>query len=520
MSRASRARRASRKKTARRSFRQVERPALFDVAAECDCPECSGAEFDPGQLIVELLAVAATLVDADDPLEAEVLGAMFVSLGAKAREAFEEALIDDFVPEFEARADVAALVMLLAIGAVAPGPGGKSATAAAGRLIDAGVAQPRWAAELAEPLTVTNSVRLYDTQGAASVLGCAFGRAGRSHAFLISVDNLACGAASEIIALDANQLPEALQIAQTCAHGFEIASEAISPADLRWHVENALDARAVHDLDEDSQPDDGADDGPGYPPMAALLRARMAGLPAPDKPPAAHRDDSRTALAALQASTQLAGSGAFLPGPANVGARRAPLRKLPAKRKKADRPAPVYQIKIGLRGTRPPIWRRLEVPGDISLAGLHHVIQVAFGWDDSHLHVFTTPYGDFGVANAELGRLADARVTLEQVAPDARSKISYTYDFGDDWEHDIVVEQILDLSATVSYPRCTGGRRAAPPDDCGGVWGYAELVEILGDPAHEEHDERLEWLGLDNAADFDPGRFDAGAVTATLSRMR
>jgi len=192
---------------------------------------------------------------------------------------------------------------------------------------------------------------------------------------------------------------------------------------------------------------------------------------------------------------------------------------LPAKRRKSDKPAPVYQLKVGLRGTKPPIWRRLEVPADISLARLHTVIQVAFGWDDSHMHAFETPYGNFGVADAELGHRAEAPVTLEQVAPAANSRLRYTYDFGDDWEHDVVVEKVLDRRGTAEYPRCTGGRRAAPPDDCGGVWGYAELVEVLGDPDHPEHEDRLEWLGLDDAAGFDPDRFDADAVTRALSNL-
>jgi hypothetical protein len=173
---------------------------------------------------------------------------------------------------------------------------------------------------------------------------------------------------------------------------------------------------------------------------------------------------------------------------------------------------------VGLRGATPPIWRRLEVPADISLDLLHRVIQIAFDWDDSHLHVFQTPYGQFGIADAELGHRAEAPVTLEQVAPTVRSTIRYTYDFGDDWEHDILVEKVLDRNNTHSYPRCTGGRRAAPPEDCGGVWGYANLTHSLTDPTHPDHDDMIEWLGLTHAAaDFDPAHFDAQTVTGALS---
>lgn len=170
-----------------------------------------------------------------------------------------------------------------------------------------------------------------------------------------------------------------------------------------------------------------------------------------------------------------------------------------------------------LRNTKPPVWRRLEMPADITLARLHTVIQVAFGWDDSHLHVFETPVGEFGAADSELGHRADGSVTLEQVAPGPRDKITYTYDFGDDWRHDILVETVLDPDNAVSYPRCTGGRRAGPPEDCGGVWGYANLIDVLADPTHPEHEDRLDWLGLDDASGFNPAAFDAASVTKTLS---
>ena len=100
------------------------------------------------------------------------------------------------------------------------------------------------------------------------------------------------------------------------------------------------------------------------------------------------------------------------------------------------------------------------------------------------------------------------------------ARFRYTYDFGDDWEHDILVEKMFDRDKAATCPRCTGGRRAGPPEDCGGIWGYADLEEILADPNHPEHEDKLEWLGLDDAAGFDPTGFDADAVTHALSRLR
>ncbi len=503
-------------------------PAVFGRPDECDCPACSGGSFDPQQLIDELIAAAADVVELDDPLEAEVMGAAFVSIGASAGEAFEEALVGGFIPAFEARATTEALAMLLAVAAVAEGRAGKEASAAADRLVEAGVSRPGWAAELAEPVTASDCCRLVDSQDTMSVLACSFHRVGRSHAIVLAADHTDCGAADHILVVDADQLPEALEMLRDSGHrsGLEITTETLDGAEFRWQVEKALDARAAHDsarpVDEpnDTPPDK---DGPGYPALALLVRARMNALPVPSKPAPPHEGEvGWPGPAALRMLAQFAGTGVGSSGAGRTAAarKRTAPAALPAKRRKSDRPAPVYQLKIGLRGTKPPIWRRLEVPADISLARLHTVIQVAFGWDDSHMHAFETPFGRFGVASAELGHRAEAPVTVEQVAPAAKSRLGYTYDFGDDWEHDIVVEKVLDRTDTVVYPRCTGGRRAAPPDDCGGIWGYDELVEILSDPDHPEHEERLEWLGLDDAAGFDPDRFDPDAVTRALSTLR
>lgn len=232
-------------------------------------------------------------------------------------------------------------------------------------------------------------------------------------------------------------------------------------------MERALDARAVHDSELPQSDLDGLhdDDGPGYRALAALLRVRMDALPVPDAPMPSHAHDADSAEQMLA--------------------------RLPAQREKSAGPAPTYQVKVGLRGAKPPIWRRLLVPADISLARLHTVIQVAFGWDDAH---------------------PEAKVTLEQVAPDVKAKIGYTYDFGDDWRHDVLVEKILDPEDSAGSPRCTGGRRAAPPEDCGGIWGYAALTEILADPTHPGHEDMLEWLGLESPAEFRPDAFDAAEV--------
>ena len=510
--------------------RRTAPPDVPDGAGGCGCPACSGGDFDPQWLIDELLAGAGDLVESEDPLDAEVVGAGFVSIGAPAGEAFKELLIGEFIPQFEARASSQALAVLLAIGSVAQGRAGKAASVAADRLVQGGVSRPVWADELDEPVTVADCWRLCDSEGTASMLACSFYRAGRSHAVVISVDHLDCGAADDILLLDGEELPKALQVIRASGRdsGLEITAEALAAAEFRWQVEKALDARAVHDadapLDEDMTDLPVDEDGPGYSALAVLVRARMNALPVPSEPAAPHRDEGhgRVGLTAQQMLAQLAGNaGSPSGGGVPIALRgRTVEAALPPKRKKSDQPAPVYQLKVALVGAKPPIWRRLEVPADISLARLHTVIQAAIDWHDTHLHVFETPSGSFGTTDADLGHRDEAPVTLEQVAPAVNSRLRYTYDFGDEWVHDILVEKALDRDQAATYPRCTGGRRAAPPEDCGGIWGYAELVEVLNDSTDPEHQDRLEWLGIDSASDFAPDRFDAEAVTRELSVLR
>jgi Plasmid pRiA4b ORF-3-like protein len=484
-------------------------------------------------MLGELLDGVATLAECEDPLDAELLGAAFVAMVTVTGDELVPAFVQALVPQIEARPSGSALALLTAIESVASGTQeqvAKAASAAAGRLAAAGIPRPWWADELAEPVQIGDCLRLYDTQGTMSVLVGSFRRAGRGHAVMVIVDQQGCGAAEDIFVLDADRVPEALDDIRKGgrADGLDIRTQALDAAELRWYLEDALDARAVHDGEEPAAAaaemvDDDGEDGPPYPVLALLVRARLAGLPAARKPAGArghHEDADADAAPLLEALASImggAGNGAGFGG-LRFG-RPAPI-KLPAKRKKADGPAPIYQIKVGLRGAKPPIWRRLLVPADVSLARLHDIILAAFGWHGGHMHVFETPYGQFGRADRELGHRAEGPVTVEQVAPRVKDKIRYTYDFGDNWDHEIVVEKVLDRDPALTYPRCTHGRRAAPPDDCGGIWGYEELVEVLADPRHPEHEERLEWLGVDDASQFDPSRFDAEAVNQVLAKLR
>jgi hypothetical protein len=164
----------------------------------------------------------------------------------------------------------------------------------------------------------------------------------------------------------------------------------------------------------------------------------------------------------------------------------------------------IVQIKVKLLGVaKPPVWRRLQLRADTRLDHLHEILQAALGWENYHMHVFSFGDEEFGNPNPELGFSDERQVTLGELI-DLGARFRYTYDFGDDWEHEITVEDLLDADPDTHYPVLVAAKGACPPEDCGGRWGYANLREILAHPDHDEHQEMLEWLGVDNASEFDP----------------
>jgi len=178
---------------------------------------------------------------------------------------------------------------------------------------------------------------------------------------------------------------------------------------------------------------------------------------------------------------------------------------------------PVLQLKVSLVGASdPPVWRRLLVPASMRLNGLHDVIQAAMGWEGYHLHAFTAGDVDYGPPDPELGHRNERRTALGDVMSERGDRMRYVYDFGDHWRHDVVVEKVLTAEAGSRSPICLTGTGCCPPEDCGGVWGYAELRETLADPTHEDHADMLEWLGIETEAEFDPHAFDADEVNAVL----
>jgi len=178
----------------------------------------------------------------------------------------------------------------------------------------------------------------------------------------------------------------------------------------------------------------------------------------------------------------------------------------------------VYQLKITLRGSKPPIWRRVIVPATFHLYKLHQVIQAAMGWDDSHLHQFIIEGEYYSIPSPDDWEpvIDERRYALSRIAPYEMMKFVYEYDFGDSWEHIVLVEKILPAEAGRQYPICIKGKRACPPEDVGGVWGYENFLEALGDPDHEEHESYLEWID----GEFDAEAFNLEAINIALQRVK
>jgi hypothetical protein len=174
---------------------------------------------------------------------------------------------------------------------------------------------------------------------------------------------------------------------------------------------------------------------------------------------------------------------------------------------------PIYQLKIQLKGSKPPIWRRIQIRGDVSLAGLHPIILAVMGWYGGHLYAFGVGESQYGDPDPEISIVDAGTLTLAGAVRKVGTRLSYDYDFGDGWEHHITVEKRLPVEPGVIYPRCLAGRRACPPEDCGGIYGFYALLEAAQDPGHPEHDWAHERLPVD----YDPAAFDLGWANTRLA---
>lgn len=181
--------------------------------------------------------------------------------------------------------------------------------------------------------------------------------------------------------------------------------------------------------------------------------------------------------------------------------------------------APIYQFKVTLDKTQPPIWRRFLVSSNDTLGKLHDILQIVMGWQDYHLHMFAIGGQHYGKPQndefGELGCLDERDYRLRKLVTWEGARFQYEYDFGDSWWHTLKLEKILPPHPKQLLPECLAGRRACPPEDVGGVWGYANFLEALRDSSHEEHEASLVWVG----GEFNPAAFDLAGVNRALRQM-
>lgn len=401
-----------------------------------------------------------------------------------------------------------ALAVLRALSLLPGTPAVEVAGAAAADLADSGIADRAWVAKLGQ-LRPTTCLRYGHVDGSQESLLAGFSYGNAEHAVTVLIDHELGGGIKDCWVTDQPQVARQ-QILTTTV--FDPLVE-VGPID--WvRAEKILSAtlsRPVCAVD-DSQVSDTAVN-------IAVLRRRVAVLGGESWHPAGLRARPPRPPSAGQASL-------FGCSPESTGV-PTPVTRQPAAGKTAEaRPGPAgaaLQLKVTLAGSKPPIWRRLTMPESITLARLHELIQIAFGWTDSHLHLFEIGGEEYG-PSAEGIKARSERVRLSRLVS-VGDRFSYVYDFGDDWRHTVEVEKRLPSGTAHRGVRCVAGRRAGPPDDCGGVYGYQDLLQVIADPERAD-EELLSWaaeaLGTTVARlpTYDPARFDQAGINATLLEVR
>ena len=175
-----------------------------------------------------------------------------------------------------------------------------------------------------------------------------------------------------------------------------------------------------------------------------------------------------------------------------------------------------YQLKIALKGAKPPIWRRFLTANSIFLPKFHEAVQIIMGWTDTHLHQFEAGNRCYGVPDTDFAFseiLDEKKYKLSQLLKKEKDAIFYAYDFGDGWEHKITLEKILPFDPETALPLCIKAKGACPPENVGGIWGYYNFLEALNDPNHLEHEDYKDWVG----GDFDPTAYNIEETNQLLS---
>ncbi len=188
-------------------------------------------------------------------------------------------------------------------------------------------------------------------------------------------------------------------------------------------------------------------------------------------------------------------------------------------KKNNNKPVSIYQFKVTLNHVTPSIWRRFQVRSDVALYRLSTTILLVMDWDGGHLHQFRIGEVEYGIPHEDYeedNQPEDEReIILSDIPQEALKKFTYEYDFGDGWEHTVVLEKVLESEKGVKYPVCLEGARSCPPEDCGGPHGYEDFLEAIKNPKHPEHESMLEWIG----GEFDPEEFDLDGINHDLKHI-
>lgn len=453
-----------------------------------------------------------------DQLTAELCGVEFLAI-LKEFAPDEDAtvgLLTRMLQQAEASSSPEGLAMARVMAVLGPESIREAAATAAGRLSRSGLPDQPWVRGLGSP-SVGQCFGYADVHGQQEAVAVTFRYGRKHHGIAILIDHNLGGGVKDCWVTDRPGRVRS-EYQQAAASTDDVEFFDYEPAQVRSKLEAAMsrppcpaDPEQIQDVRD----------------FLDLLRQRVhllpqAGRPVQGpspvrlvgKPPAGGSQAASVAPAAPAAPAVSGGRSAAqrTAQPASGGrgtARQGTTRQGTART--------IHRIKITLRGSKPPIWRRLEFPSTGSLRLLHESIQESFGWEDYHLWVFDTAFGEYGVPDPDLGHRGAATKKLTAVAPAVGEKLRYTYDFGDNWVHEILVEEILDAQPGVAYPRCVAGRRACPPEDCGGLWGYEELLSVVANPRHPEYEDRRSWMGLAPGESFDPAAFDVGEADAALS---
>ena len=186
-----------------------------------------------------------------------------------------------------------------------------------------------------------------------------------------------------------------------------------------------------------------------------------------------------------------------------------------------------FQLRMELQGVDPAVWRRVLVPGGVRLSTLSAVLVATMGWTDSHLHAFQIGDRRYARLNDDdvdfdtEDEVDETDVTVAEVlgpldGPPGQSAFLYQYDFGDDWEHEVVIERSFTTAVGLKFAVCLDGANACPPEDVGGAYHYREFMAAVGDPTHPDHQPLLDWIG----GSFDPTAFDLATTNAVLQRLK